>query len=307
MTEPVAKKALIPFGWLRTLLFFIFYFVILFLISILVSFIIVFLKKDELQKGAAPDIVALLKGEYLWLTTVIALIASWLVVFLFRKIIDRKSFASLGFERQGYASDAISGFFLALTILGAGSLILFASGHLQWVDIDPDINHLFISAGILMMVAFSEEIVFRGYILNNLMESFNKWVALLVSALLFAAMHFANDSYNFFAFINVLLAGVLLGINYIYTKNLWFAIFFHFAWNFFEGPVLGYKVSGLSLPSILQPELHGDEMITGGSFGFEGSIIGIALLLFAIFIVYFVYEKKFRPSDVGDQLSVVEA
>jgi uncharacterized protein len=304
MTEPVLKKALIPFGWLRTLLFFIFYFVILFLLTVPVSFLIVYLKKDELKNGTAPDIVGLLKGEYLWLTTVIALMASLLAVFLFRKLVDRKTFASLGFKQQGYGSDAMSGFFLALVLLGSGSLILFASGHLQWVDIDFDEKNLFISAGILLMVAFSEEIVFRGYMLSNLMESFNKWIALLVSALLFAAMHFMNDSYNFFAFINVLLAGILLGLNYIYTKNLWFAISFHFAWNFFEGPVLGYKVSGLSLPSILQPEIHGDEMITGGNFGFEGSVIGIALLLIAIFIVYFVYEKKFQPTDINFQSSV---
>jgi len=304
MTEPIVKKALIPYGWLRTLLFCIFYFVIIFLLSVPVTLLIIYLKKDDLQKGISPDIPSLMKGEYLWLTTILALIASLLAVFLFRKVIDRKSFASLGFKQQRYASDAISGFFLALTILGLGSLILFATGHLQWVDIDLDIKNLFISAGILIMVAFSEEIVFRGYILTNLMESFNKWIALLISALLFAAMHFANDSYNFFAFVNVFLAGILLGINYIYTKNLWFAIFFHFAWNFFEGPILGYKVSGLSLPSVLQSELHGDEMVTGGNFGFEGSVITIALSFLAIAIVYFVYEKKFRLSDVSFQTSV---
>jgi membrane protease YdiL (CAAX protease family) len=298
MSEPISKKPLIPYGWLRALLFCIFYSAFIFLLSIGVALLVVFLNKDDLQKGIAPDVPALLKGEFFWLVTIISLIASLFTVFLFRKFVDRKSFASLGFKMQGYGNDALAGFFLPLTILGIGSLILFASGHLQWVDIDVEGNNLFITLGTLLMVAFAEEIVFRGYILNNLMDSFKKWIALLISALLFALMHVSNEGYDFFAFLAIFLGGILIGINYIYTKNLWFSILFHFGWNFFEGPVLGFKVSGINLPSVLQPELNGDELLTGGNFGFEGSVFAIALTLMAILILYLVYEKK-KSSDIG--------
>ncbi len=73
----------------------------------------------------------------------------------------------------------------------------------------------------------------------------NKWVALLITSVLFALFHEANPDVSVFAIINILFAGILIGLNYIFTKNLWFGICFHFAWDYFQGPVLGYEVSGV--------------------------------------------------------------
>jgi uncharacterized protein len=233
-----------------------------------------------------------MSGDFLWLAALTGLIISLSIVFLFRKFIDRETFASIGFETDGYSSDAITGFFLAPAILGIGSLILFSSGHLNWVDIDFNGTGLFITLGIFIMVAFSEELVFRGYILNNLMQSFNKWIALAISALLFSLAHLNADSIGFLPIANIFLAGILLGINYIYTKNLWFSILLHLSWNFFQGPLLGFKVSGLSIQTLLQIELKGDALLTGGEFGFEGSFINTALMIAAILILYLIYEKK---------------
>jgi membrane protease YdiL (CAAX protease family) len=98
--------------------------------------------------------------------------------------------------------------------------------------------------------------------------------------------------------INIFLAGILLGINYIYTKNLWFAILFHLSWNFIQGPLLGYKVSGVNLPSLLQTSMNGDLLLTGGDFGFEGSIFDLAITILTILILYLVYERKFAVVTV---------
>ena len=127
---------------------------------------------------------------------IIGALISFVEVFIFRKWVDHRSLASLGFQTGGYFADAASGFFLAPVILGIGSIILFFSGHLQWIDVNFNGNKLFIAFGMLVIVAFSEELVFRGYILNNLMESFNKWVALFISAILFALAHSLNPDVN---------------------------------------------------------------------------------------------------------------
>ena len=89
----------------------------------------------------------------------------------------------------------------------------------------------------------------------------------------------------------------LLGINYIYTKNLWFGILLHFSWNFFQGPLLGFEVSGLPLQSLLQHDIQGSELLTGGKFGFEGSLVATVLLTMAIVILAWVYEKKYAPAN----------
>jgi len=291
MNSNGSSKPLLRQGWLRVLLFCIFYFILVALSSVPLYFII------RSVRGKDVNLSELINGDFFWLSIVIAAFTGLLAVFLFRKIIDRKTFISLGFDLVDHISDAIAGFLLALAILGVGTIILYFSGHLQWTDIDFNGRELFIGFGMMLIIALYEEMVFRGYILNNLMDSFNKWVALLVSALLFAAFHIDNPSINIIPIINIFLAGILLGINYIYTKNLWFAILFHLGWNFFQGPILGYKISGLNLPALLQTELKGDLLLTGGDFGFEGSVIDMAITLIAILSLYGIYEKKYREKQ----------
>ncbi len=215
------------------------------------------------------------------------------LVILFRRYIDRRPVKSLGFQWQTFQPDALTGFCLGMALLGAGSLVLLASHNLEWTDARFAPADLFMGLVLMVVIAFTEEMVFRGYILNNLMESMNKWVALAISAGLFTFAHGSNPGISFIAVINLLLAGLLLGINFIYTRNIWFAICFHFSWNFLQGPVLGYEVSGLPLQSVLQPSLHGPWWITGGSFGLEGSFVATGLLLFALLLLYAAYEKRY--------------
>ena len=186
------------------------------------------------------------------------------------------------------------GLFLGPALLGLAAIGMLLSGHLEWTDIVWDPNALFISLGYMVLIAFSEELVFRGYILGNLLEAFsNKWIALGISAVLFTGYHFPSPGIHALAFFNLFLAGILLGLNYIYTKNLWFSFMLHLSWNFFEGPLLGFKVSGISFPSLLQAETKGDLMITGGDFGLEGSMLVMLLLLTAILVLAWAFQRKY--------------
>jgi len=218
---------------------------------------------------------------------------------IFCRYIDRRPVKSLGFQWQSFQPDALTGFCLGLALLGAGTLILLALHNLEWADVHFAAADLFTGLVLMVLIAFAEEMVFRGYILNNLMGSMNKWAALGVSAALFTIAHGSNPGISFIAVINLFLAGLLLGINFIYTRNIWFAICFHFSWNFLQGPVLGYEVSGLPLQSVLQPSLQGPWWITGGSFGLEGSFVATGLILFALLLLYAAYEKRYVNAVVA--------
>lgn len=104
-------------------------------------------------------------------------------------------------------------------------------------------------------------------------------MALLISSILFSLFHAANANIGIIALINIFVAGFLLGINYVFTRNIWFAVFLHFSWNFFQGPVFGYEVSGTNMSSLLQQTLKGPDLLTGGDFGFEGSLVCLFLNL----------------------------
>jgi uncharacterized protein len=289
----IPKTPLIKLGWLRVLLFCVVYLLIAVTITIGAGLVISWIQKEPVAIGNLVNIKELLQGKYLWLSVLSNLVLALLIVFLFRKFIDRKKWSSVGLGPNGHISDGLSGLFLAPALLGTGTLILFLTRHLEWIDISFNGTELFIQFGLLLIVAFTEELVFRGYILNNLLDSFNKWIALVLSAILFTLSHIQNPAIDLIPVVNIFVAGLLLGLNYIYTKNLWFAMLFHLGWNFFQGPILGFRVSGINLPALLQSELKGDLAITGGDFGFEGSVLSGALTLLAIVTLYFVYEKKY--------------
>jgi membrane protease YdiL (CAAX protease family) len=273
-------------GWLRALIYTIGAFAIVMLFSMYGPAITAPLVKAIETSEDSVTAFALL---YTIMGICIALF-TWVI----RKFVDKQSFASLGFYLKGYVNEAGLGLFAALGILGVGSLLLVFTGNIAFISANADPGALLLELGIMLIVAFVEELIFRGYLLNNLMQSMNKWVALVITSVLFAIFHLSNPDVTVFAIINIVLAGVLIGINYIFTKNLWFGICFHFAWNYFQGPVLGYEVSGLKLSSLLQQAILGPEFLTGGNFGFEGSLL--CPLLFALFIIIFsvAFSKRYQ-------------
>ena len=124
------------------------------------------------------------------------------------------------------------------------------------------------------------------------MDFMDKYLALGISAFLFAIMHGFNPNLSLSGFLGLFLAGILLGISYIYTKNLWFAIFFHLSWNFFQGPVFGFEVSGNDFKGMITQTISGNELLTGGKFGFEASCLSLFLELSTIIVIYFYFKNK---------------
>jgi membrane protease YdiL (CAAX protease family) len=104
-----------------------------------------------------------------------------LFTWLMRKFVDKKTFESLGFTWKGYNNEAALGLFAALAILGIGSLLLVATGNISFVSVNLDASPLMVELVIMVVVAFVEEVIFRGYLLNNLIQSMNKWIALIIT------------------------------------------------------------------------------------------------------------------------------
>ena len=125
------------------------------------------------------------------------------------------------------------------------------------------------------VVAVGEEIVFRGIMFRLLDSQFNLWVALLISAVVFGIAHIINPNATVVSTIGISLAsGVLFGLLFKYYRTLWVPIGIHWSWNFVQGTVTGCPVSGMTPDySILKSVTSGPELLTGGSFGPEASII----------------------------------
>lgn len=216
-----------------------------------------------------------------------------LIVYLFRRFIDKQSIMSMGFSfDKNRLKDILAGLLVVLSVMGGGSIILYALNYVDFTFVQVDVLSLFLSFLLCILIALNEEVFVRGYILNNLMTSMNKYWALVVSATIFSLFHSLNFDISLLALINIFLAGVILGSTYIFTKNLWFPISLHLFWNFIQGPVLGYSVSGQKIESVFKVNLFGSSKVNGGGFGFEGSIVCTILLVIAIGLIIGLYEKR---------------
>lgn len=182
--------------------------------------------------------------------------------------------------------------------MGGGLLLLDFLNEIEIKAYTFDLMNLLWMIGLFICVSFLEELFIRGYILRNLMYSYNKLSALLISSLFFALMHSFNPNMSLLSYINLFLAGILLGISYVYTKNLWLAISLHFSWNFFQS-LFGFNVSGIEAFSLVELEIVDANVLNGGAFGFENSVIVVVLQVVLILALYSFYSKRFKTTLIG--------
>ena len=290
-----ADKPLIEQGWLRALLYIIVSMALVFIALFGIGMVTALTGSTQFIEAGEESI-----GRFLLTYSIMTLVMIGLAL-LFRKWADRQPLVTMGFQWKQYRGQAIAGFFLGILLICIGTLALVAFKLLYFTSLEFDAGNFFSSLLLFVLVTFTEEIAFRGYILNNLMQSMNKWAALALSSVAFALFHATNPGAGLLPILNILVAGFLLGINYIFTKNLWFAIFLHFSWNFLQGPIMGYEVSGFAAPGLLQQTLKGSDLVTGGDFGFEGSVVCLFINLAATILLgawYAGYRSKPTPVEI---------
>lgn len=218
------------------------------------------------------------------------------LIWFFRKFIDKKPIMDLGLAPLKL-TDIYSGLFLGFIVMSIGFFILRALNEIHILGSNLIISELLLSMLIYFLVALSEEILIRGYVLTNLMGSVNKYVALSISSLIFSLMHIGNYGYSWFSAFELFIGGLMLGLPYIYTRNLWFPISLHFSWNFFQGTIYGFDVSGSKGYSLIKQTHINNNIWNGGDFGFEGSILSIILQMICIVVLYFIFRNKMPFSN----------
>ena len=223
------------------------------------------------------------------------LIAVSFVVTIFTVYVVKKKFVSVGFRPVFIFNDIVIGILAGLVVMLAALLILVENGQVTIKRIDRNITDSLWILVTFVFVGISEELLLRGYVLNNLMVSFNKYIALGISSALFAFMHIANPNLDIFGILGLFFAGLLLGYSYIVTGNLWLPISLHFSWNFFQS-FLGFNVSGHDFYSFVITTFAKANVWNGGNFGFEGSVISLIFQAMTIAVFYYTLQKR-RPGN----------
>ena len=278
-------------GW-RILLFIIFFMMVSLAGQTLVKYIY----------GGIPKTTAYLRNS---MVIFIAALAASLAVPVARRFFDKKSFRSLGLKLDANtAKDLLFGFVLSGFMAASVFFIMQAAGLIEVAGINWGGNGgenqpggslsaylAMVSLGSLafflvmdVVVAWWEELVFRGYLLQNMIEGMGLVIAVALSCLIYGLVHITNPNAGLLSTAIIVLFGYLRIYGYLATGQLWLSMGMHIGWNFFQGPVFGYAASGQETASLISQTPAGPAWLSGGAFGPEGSIliipvIGLALLV----------------------------
>ena len=286
-------------GFLRAIIFLPMWFVSIALVMTLASILVMFSSGVDMADEKAIEALfdVSFDSPVMLILTAFQVMGSFLALWLATKFIDRKPLMSIGLSVKDKANEMLIGLGFALAFIGGLFLVLWLVGAINitgYVGFKPGV---FIVSMMLFMAAFDEELIFRGYILNNMMDSTsNRWVALAGSSLLFALLHSGNPSVwsTWVPMTELFAAGFILGISYTFTKNLWFPTFFHFGWNFFQG-LFGFEISGINVDSwkMISHENTGNvpDIVSGGAFGIEGSVITLSCTIICTYLIFKYYNE----------------
>lgn len=187
----------------------------------------------------------------------------------------------------------------ALMILPVLMLSIF--GYVHWEVNSFSLSTIWTGFSILLLAAIAEELLFRGFIFQRLIQAFGNWPAQLIVASLFVLTHINNPNMTgtlkILACINIFVASLMFGIAYIKTASLAMPLGLHFMANFMQGTILGFGVSGDKDPSIFKPTFDNAPIwLSGGDFGIEASILGLCLVIVITIYLYFWKPKMYKPN-----------
>ncbi len=274
-----------------------------FAITLLLSFLAFFiigLIGGYLKYPAQKFYLLMMVGEErFYVFNTISFLSTLIMIALMLKFVDKKKFKDIGFTslKDGY-KNLIGGFLIGAFSIVIIVLILYVLGVVT-IEKNSNINAYYLLGGMyaFILVGLEEELMSRGYIINALNQMGRPWVSVLISSIIFSLMHILNPNIVFLGLLNIFLIGVLFSYMYLKTGNLWMPIGYHISWNYFQGYIFGFNVSGNAIRGIYNA-FPKNNFLSGGDFGLEGGIIATFVILITFLILYYYFERYRKVQEV---------
>jgi uncharacterized protein len=222
--------------------------------------------------------------------------------FLARRFLDKRPIISLGLLPGPHVvTDILVGIVISFFQIGLIFLLEISLGWTKFagfawqLDSMPNvIGGLSLWLIIFLVVGWQEELLSRGYHLQTLESGLNLFWGVILSSCVFGILHIFNPGATWISTLGIILAGLFLALGYLLTRQLWLSIGLHIGWNFFEGVVFGFPVSGLEPFHLLRHTVSGPVLWTGGVFGPEAGLLVIPALLFGAILLVVYSKSNFR-------------
>lgn len=228
-----------------------------------------------------------------------------LLIFLWVRFVEKRKFSSLGFDKNNFILKYITGFIIGIIMMSATVALLYLFGL---ITVDNNVSQViggFALSSILLVIpawmiqSAMEEIIARGWLLNVLGARYTPIIGLIISSVFFGLVHLENPGISFIAILNIILVGLFFGLCVIKTNNLWVVCGIHASWNFSQGNIFGFKVSGSRsvAGSIFNLNLRGNELMSGGDFGPEAGLCATIVLIICTIIIALILKNKNTSID----------
>jgi membrane protease YdiL (CAAX protease family) len=223
-------------------------------------------------------------------------------VYIARRWLDKRSFASLGLQLNDQTlTDIFAGIGITFIQMGFIFVVMLALGWLtfqgfawQFDPINVVITSVLGTFVAFIFVGWNEELLSRGYHLQTIASGLNLFWGVVTSSAVFGLLHLGNPNATWVSAAGIFFAGLYLAYGYIRTGQLWLSIGLHIGWNFFEGVVFGFPVSGLDIYRLVRIDVHGPEIWTGGAFGPEAGLIVLPSLILGALLIYLYTTKRVK-------------
>lgn len=212
-------------------------------------------------------------------------------IFLWIRFVEKRSFSSIGFWKvqwmRKYLRGALIGFvFISIPVI---VLILTGSVKLQMQQITATAIFGIVGSLIAFLIqGATEEIIVRGWLFPVISVRSRIWVGIIVTSFLFGFLHLLNPGITILSISNIILVGVFAAFYALKDSSLWGICAWHSLWNWAQFNIYGFAVSGMVMYStpLFKPVTNGSEVLHGGSFGIEGSIITTIMLSIASIVLW---------------------
>ena len=225
-------------------------------------------------------------------------IFSAIILLFFVKYFEKTTFDYFGFSKENNLVAFKVGLGLAiLSVVGVVGILLMSNNISLTLSKDLKIGIIIMLVILVFMQGFLEEIVFRGYLMTRLAAKKGKWIAILLSSIFYIVFRMSNPSVSKLDLINIFLISIVMSLLYWYFDNILVIAIFHAFWNCISGVVFGFNISGIRVSDSLfaVKAISDKQILIGGSYGIEGSIIATVFFAILGLLVYMgLYLKMFR-------------
>lgn len=214
------------------------------------------------------------------------------IIYLYVTKIEKRSWKSIGFSKGNAVSSTLKGLLIGFLMFFSIVVIGMLLGQFSFDGFNLSVIIYLIPCFLLFAIqCFGEEIYTRGWTMTYFSERHSIFFAIIVNAIIFVVPHLSNNGIDLLSIANIFIVAIFFAVLFLRFDNIWICGGAHTAWNSAQGIIFGFNVSGTSTPALLKCSQVGHNIINGGAFGPESSLIATVVIIISLILVVY-YPKK---------------